>query len=368
MKSLSAHIKETIKYAALVAVALGMAACDSILDNEDENCPVGLYVSFKYDYNIERADIFKDQVGSVTVYVYDEQDKLVAQQTCENHPGNEPLKQYGYQMHFPDLPVGKYRLVAWANQCSYDETLVDGANFVRTNVTEGSSPEELQVRLDRTPKSRATDEETLAHVGHGNMPLDTLWNGCNTHYVEVIKDRPSYDTLSLVRDTKMLTISLHHLDADKRTEMNPDDYQLFIVDNNGLLGHDNIPLADEDIVYTPFHAWVTEYPDENGDIVERAAHFGLMTSRLMYYADQKKNALLVIRNKATGEEVVVVDLPYYLAQGRNAIDTYRYKHQEFLDRENNYGLDFYLQGNSWSHVFLRISILSWSKRIQNVLL
>ena len=33
MKSLSAHIKETIKYAALVAVALGMAACDPILDN-----------------------------------------------------------------------------------------------------------------------------------------------------------------------------------------------------------------------------------------------------------------------------------------------------------------------------------------------
>ena len=40
MKSLSAHIKETIKYAALVAVALGMAACDPILDNGDEDCDV----------------------------------------------------------------------------------------------------------------------------------------------------------------------------------------------------------------------------------------------------------------------------------------------------------------------------------------
>lgn len=363
--STSKHILRGI---ALAAIGFGMAACDPILDNGYENCPVGLYVSFEYDHNIERADIFKDQVGSVTVYVYDEEEKLVASQTCENQAGNEPLKQYGYQMHFPDLPAGSYRLVAWAHQRSYDETLADGANFVRTEVSEGTSAEALQVRLDRTPVSRLDDTDALARVDHQSLPLDTLWNGCNTHRVEVKKGCPSYDTLSLVRDTKMLTITLRHLDEDKKTDVNPGDYEIFIVDNNGLLGHDNLPLDDEDIVYTPFHTWTTDYRDEHGDLVERAAHFGIMTSRLMYHAEVDENALLVIRNKETGKEVAVLDLPYYLAQGRNAIDTYRYSQQEFLDREHNYSLDFFLKGDSWKYIDLRISILSWSKRIQNVVL
>lgn len=369
MKPLSAHIiKKSIRHTALVAVALGMGACDPILDNEDDDCPVGLYVTFEYNHNIERADIFRDQVGSVTAYVYDEADKLVAWQTCENRPGNAPLKQHGYQMHFPDLPEGNYRLVAWAHQRSYDETLAEGANFVKSTVGKGSSVNDLQVRLDRTPASRATDEEPLARVDHQGLPLDTLWNGCNTHRVEVRKNRPSYDTLSLVRDTKMLTITLRHLDEDKQADIDADDYQLFIVDNNGQLGHDNRPLADEDIVYTPFHTWTTDFRDDQGNIVQRAAHFGIMTSRLMHHTDPEKNALLVVRSRETGKQVATINLPDCLAQGRNAVDYYRYSQQEFLDRENNYSLDFFLKGDSWQYIDLRISILSWSKRIQNVVL
>lgn len=356
-----------MKHAALVAAALFVAACDPILDNGYGDCPTGLYVSFEYDYNLQRADMFKDQVGAVTVYVYDEQDKLVTTQTCENRPSDAPLKTYGYQMHFSDLPDGRYRLVAFAQQQGYDQTLEEGANFVRTHVQKGDDINDLQVRLDRTPVSRQTVAAN-ARVEHGGLPLDTLWNGCNTHYVEVKSTRATYDTLSLVRDTKMLTVTLRHLDADKQAAIDVADYEVFIVDNNGLLAHDNTVLPDEDIVYTPFHAWNTEFHNEQGEVVQRAAHFGLMFSRLMYYATASDNALLVIRNRQTAEEVAVINLPDCLAQGRNAIDYYRYQPQEFLDREHTYSLDFFLKGGSWLYADLRISILSWSKRIQNVVL
>ncbi len=43
-----------------------------------------------------------------------------------------------------------------------------------------------------------------------------------------------------------------------------------------------------------------------------------------------------------------------------------YSAQEFLDREYDYKLDFFLQGNQWKYVQLSISILDWSKRIQRV--
>ena len=43
-----------------------------------DDCPTGLYVTFVYDYNIQQADMFKDHVGGLTLYVYDESDRLVA--------------------------------------------------------------------------------------------------------------------------------------------------------------------------------------------------------------------------------------------------------------------------------------------------
>ena len=54
------------------------------------------------------------------------------------------------------------------------------------------------------------------------------------------------------------------------------------------------------------------------------------------------------------------------APGRGAFEARHYSEQEFLDREYDYKLDFFLQGNQWKYVQLSISILDWSKRIQRV--
>ena len=79
-----------------------------------------------------------------------------------------------------------------------------------------------------------------------------------------------------------------------------------------------------------------------------------------------KNAILTITNKTTGEEVARINLADCLAQGRGAFEARHYSAQEFLDREYDYKLDFFLQGNQWKYMQLSISILHWSKRIQRV--
>lgn len=362
-------MKRSMKKMAMMALLAGagwaMNAC-SMMETDLSDCPTGLYVSFEYDYNLQRADMFKDQVGSVTVYVFDEEGRFVTQQTTDNRPGQEPLKVYGYQMHFADLPDGHYRLVAFANQRAYDETLEDGANFVRTTLQKGDPMEALQVKLDRTPVVRTTDVEANPRVEHGGLPLDTLWNACNTHLVEVKSTRPTYDTLSMVCDTKMLTLSLRNLDEGKEADIDTRQFEVFIIDNNGWLNHDNSLHADEDIVYTPFHDWMTDYRDGEGNLVQRTAHYGLMFSRLVYHAEDEQNALLIVRNKETGKEVAAINLSDCLAQGRNAVDYYRYTPQEFLDRAGEFSLTFFLKGDTWLYADLTISILSWSKRIQNV--
>ena len=75
------NVRHIIQKSLLVALtALAFNSCDMMTEDLDD-CPTGLYVNFVYDYNIQRADMFKDHVGGLTLYVYDESDRLVAQRT-----------------------------------------------------------------------------------------------------------------------------------------------------------------------------------------------------------------------------------------------------------------------------------------------
>ena len=67
-----------MKYPSFKRVALGLlavmamaslASCD-MMKQDLEDCPYGLYLQFKYDYNLQRADMFNDHVGAVDVYVF----------------------------------------------------------------------------------------------------------------------------------------------------------------------------------------------------------------------------------------------------------------------------------------------------------
>ena len=64
----------------MVVLAFGLTACEYI--HEDlEPCPMGLDLTFRYDYNLQRADMFSDHVGGVTVYLFDENGNYLMQGT-----------------------------------------------------------------------------------------------------------------------------------------------------------------------------------------------------------------------------------------------------------------------------------------------
>ena len=338
-----------------------LAAC-SMMETDQSDCPpvdTGLYISFKYDYNIQRSDMFRDHVGGVTAYIFDEQNKFVTQQSENNATltGYVPLKAYDYRMRL-DLPQGTYKVVALAHQVAYEETLQgSGSKYRRTQLSAGDDISKLQVLLDRQPTSSG-----VSQVVHENLPLDTLFHAMSKTITRA--DAQSSDTLSMTRNTKMLTIGLRQL--DDQANISTDDFEVYILDNNGTTNHDNSVAQDEDIMYSPHDTWTTEFADTDGTVLQRAAHYGLNFNRLIYYSNSSDNALLVVRNKATQTNVATINLPDCLAQGRNAVERYQYTPQEFLDREYNYKLDFFLKGDEWLYIDLRISILSWSMRIQNV--
>lgn len=353
-------------FLALVSLAL-FSSCEMMKEDVDETY-CGLFVNFKYDYNLQRADMFKDHVGGVTLYVFDSDGRFI--RTYENNdiPRMGMLLldgSYGYCMHITDLPDGNYRFIALANQKPYAQTLTtSGAKYRRSNLAVGESNEKLTVTLDRTAPADGTNP-----MVSNAAPMDTLWHGMSGSEPVAVKNVGySVTTIPMVRDTKMLTVSLHNLDADKRLSITTEDFDYFIVDKNGKLAYNNSLLPDDDLVYTPFHKWDTQSTDEAGAVIDKTAHACLTFNRLIWHESPDENALLIIRNNKTGKEVAAINLTDFLAQGRNAYDTYAYSRQEYLDRAYDFYLDFFIKNGEWHYAEVRLSlnVLSWAKRIENV--
>lgn len=387
--------------AALVGVAaLGMTQSCTMMTDDLSECPAGLYVRFVYDYNTARADLFKDHVGYVKLFVYDEDGRLVATKVMANSEQSQPLRQYGATMHFTDgeLPEGRYRLQAIAFQKHHDEALATPGAKYRTNSP--SMGHELSITLDHAAEPLPG---TSRHAVSADAPLDTLWHtlkvislpptdGTFNHpiasttkpysvypledqYVTLKNGYVTYATVSMIRNTKHINILLHQLDDPDNIYHS--DFELYVTDRNHALGHDNELTSNRQLHYTSYQEWTTRF-DSHGTAIDpgsravatdgcqRTAHFNLMCNRLMYTNDYSQAAQLHIINRSTGNEVVGINLPSMLAEARIAYDAYHYSEQEYLDREYDYHLHFFLKGDTWAYAEIRINVLSWSKRIQKV--
>ena len=372
----------------LIAGVMGLASCDWMTDDLSD-CPAGLYVNFVYDYNIQRADMFKDHVGSVTLYVYDESERLVAQRTVNG----SQLSIYGFNIHFTEdelAPGHEYRLQALALQRDWNAQLnTPGAKYRRNEPGLGDSRQQLSVTLDHLPLLGGNYFSVPA-----TAPLDTLWhtlvtlntsredvpaatqykvrsNGEATHNgvetVKVVKGEPTYATVSLIRDTNHLNLTLNELTRDDTfANVSPEDFEVFILDRNATVDYQNNVVASTDtLLYTPYASWTTNF-EVDGEVVDgTSAHYDLMFNRLVYSKKSNENAVLCIRRRSTGSNVALINLPELLSKARTYYEN-SYEPQEYLDREYDYRLELFLKGDRWQYVNLHIHILPWPVRIQNV--
>lgn len=400
----------------------GMAVTSCTMVEEDRSdCPTGLFIRFVYDYNTQRADMFKDHVGHVQVYIFDEKGNLAAERSVSNTGLDAPLSRYGYTMHFTpeELPTGRrYRIQAVAMQRDWTDALATIGAKYRHAASPTEHSESLLISLDHSTTPIAdTDQYAVSNAA----PLDTLWHTLKViahdpidnatvpdidrtakpysiypiedQMVKLEREHATYATVSLIRDTKHLSLTLRHVD-DPETVF-ATDYEVKIVDKNAHVAHDNSVLTHDVLRYTPYASWTSRLLDNNkveiedihignpgqyhapatrdledggpAKVLQRTAHYNMMFNRLMIDDDDNENnASLEIHNKNTGDLVAHVNLPYILSVGRQAYEIQNYGTQEYLDREYDYHLDFFLKGDKW--IAIEIHVLSWSKRIQNVAL
>ncbi len=365
--------KKILKYT-LVAILTSVVlfSCDLMHDSR-KDCPEGLFINFVYDYNIHRADLFKDHVGEVTAYIFDKEGYFVMSKTENNKDAIRPLAEWGYTMQITELTPGDYQIVALCHQRSSDEIAqIDGAKYRRTNIQPGDSLSKLFVAIDRgewTTSNYDGDVEQVSgyKMNHQSMPLDTLWHGMLLEPVKLEYQQPAYATVSLTRNTKSLHVSLRHVSDEEAAQCDVSNYDFYIIDNNDSLSYNNTVISNEKIMYTPYIKWNTADATlvRNGDDAPKTAHAELTFNRLMSRNVNDNPATLHIYNNQTNVLIAKVNLADLLQQGRGAFNYYNYSAQEYLDREYNYNTSFYLTGDKWEYINLTVSILPWVKRIQN---
>ena len=413
----------------LIAVAAvgALSSCD-MMKEDLEDCPTGLYVNFVYDYNIQRADMFKDHVGAVMLYVYDDQGRMVAQKTV----GDGFFSVYGRYMHFTEeeLQPGTYSLLAVAMQKNFADALATpGAKYRQTGNALGDLRSQLSITLDHSAAAAVRSDQHATRAATGvsaAAPLDTLWhtlttivtpanqqpmltapamltpavteytwqrdgsvrtNGQNT--ITLVKGEPTYATMSLIRDTKHLSIGLRAVNDDPKENVLADtDFKVEIIDVNAQLDADNNLTATTDtIAYHPYHQWTTTFTGAGAVVSDYTAHYDLMFNRLLYrnasvtndqYAildpadvANQKNAVLLIKKAANDSLVFGMNLPYILSSGRNFQER-SYHYQEYLDREYDYRLQFLFKNGKVQDIqfFIgaEVHIISWAVRTQHEVL
>lgn len=373
-----------------VVAALALSSCDWMTEDLSD-CPTGLYVNFVYDYNIQRADMFKDHVGGLTLYVYDEWDRLVTQRMVS---GSE-LSRYGFNIHFTEeelTPNHYYRLQAVALQKDWQTALsTPGSKYRKTEMEAGSDLRDFMVKLDCFD----TDPKSQYREVSAEAPLDTMWhtlttliaekeflpaatkyhlnsngsvssNGVET--VDLVKGVPTYATVSLIRNTNHLNLSLREIDEPEK--VNHEKYDVTILDDNADVDFENNVTSHSDsVVYRPYAQWTTVVESDGRTTADYSAHYDLMFNRLRYNTTARKNAVLCIRKRPSGEVVALFNLPYILCQGRMAYEINNYEPQEYLDREYDYRLELWLKNERWdegAYLLICVHDLPWVLRMQYV--
>lgn len=358
----------------LAALCGAAAACDGAIYDDQGDCTVTYRVAFRYDMNMKWADAFDAEVESIHLYAFAPDGLLAGHQVATA----AELRAAGNTMVL-DLAPGDYRIVAWGGLEPREGT---GRSFVVPEVTVGETRiEELTCRLERQrdASARAFSREQLNPLFHGMIDA----------HLPVNDDGGEYNfTMPLTKDTNHVRIILQHLSGQ---EVNPADFTFRIEEENGLMNYDNSLLTDERITYHPYHTGsgtaglgIDDYPQPGSHAPAAAscvpgaalcapaaascapASAGssrAITSVSVAIADLSVARLMAGRpswlvvETLDGQVVARIPLTDYAlllkdGYGREMSD------QEYLDRQDEYALTFFLDE---SRLWIRTTIIinSW---------
>lgn len=331
-----------------------MTACDGVIYDEEGDCSVTYRVVFRYDRNMLWTDAFAQKVGSVHLYAFDPNGVLV----WERSERGETVVARGNSMLL-ELPAGDYTLVAWCGlQNDGERPESFSVSETRVGVTR---IEELQCRLNRAYEADGTP--------YSKAKLYPLFHGTCEVSLPVNDDGGSYTyTMDLTKDTNHVRIILQQLSGEPVDE---NRFTFRIEEENGLMDWNNGLLTDEMISYREYDKrsgtaglGIEDYPVLGGARPAAEASSRAIVSVGVAIADLSiarlttgRRTWLTIRTVDDGQIAARIPLTDYALLLKDGYDK-PMDDQEFLDRQDEYALTFFLDsGMRWTSAWVIIN--SW---------
>lgn len=329
------------------ALAASLTSCDFVYEDEGD-CRSIYRVKFVYNMNLKWADAFPSEVHSVNLYIFDENGIFVK----EFAESGERLSQPGFCFEFDDETIlpGKYTFLAW---CQNDNTKAGTSFTVPAPVAGETTLEEMTCTLNTLSNETYPEysDTQLAFLYHGMLEVELP---------DIHEGRTYEYTVYLTKDTNHIRIILQELSGD---DIDASEFEMKIEAANGRLAYNNrlLPVNPE-VTYLPWSLKSDQMTlgDSNGTLVYNYGVVGdFSTSRMM--ASQEAEFFLTLIRKDTGEEVIAkVPVIQYALLSKDYYEE-AYGHpmtdQEFLDREDEYVMTFFLYSGRWLDSYILIN--SW---------
>lgn len=326
---------------AMMVALLAMTSCKECLIFEGEgDCGIYYRIHFKYDYNIKFADAFANEVNSVALYVFDQNDRLLEQYITND---KEVLASGNFEIPL-ELQPQKYTLLAWAgldNEESF-KLLTDTEVGVTT-----LQQMQVKMRVDYNDAGEAVVEDDLKPLFHATKEI-------------VVTDTPGVhnETMSLMKNTNVIRVMLQENSGEP---MSAEKYIFEITDNNGSYNWDNAIIRDQMIKYSPW-SLTAGTADMEQDTRATTSISMVIAELTIGRMSVTSSPILSVKNKDTGKIVFRIPLADYalLIKGnyrKNMSD------QEYLDRQDEYSMTFILDEGNWMSSYILIN--SWTVVLNN---
>jgi hypothetical protein len=268
-------------------------------------------------------------VKDADVYVYDADGNYVKR----IHATQSELTANDYRVRVEGLSEGDYQFVVWS----------------------GMGNSQYAVAGD----TQTMGDFRLSLSGAGTRyagELPDLYYGYQTavHY----DDSYAVYDVELMKNTNQLNCLI--VSVDKTAELDPTDYVMSFVADNGVVNAFNELDAEEYITYEPYSSGALEIDDPDYGKLN-GLEYNISTLRLLEDHDSR----IILEKKSTGQVIFNISCPKYMGMiGSFYTNLGRpLSVQEYLDRQDFYTVVFFLSGELDQLIQLQVN--SWRLRAYN---
>ncbi|MDO4158987.1 MAG: FimB/Mfa2 family fimbrial subunit [Prevotellaceae bacterium] len=329
----------------LATMCAAMVSCDSVIYDDEGDCSTKYSVKFRYDMNMEYADAFEHEVQTVTLCAFDTSGVLAYTKT----ESAATLCANNQTMDVNDIAPGVYTFLAWAEG---EQRNADSYTFSDMTVGQ-TSLNDINCKINRT-----TADDGTATVSNDLTPL---FHGMVTRqdFTALLDGGQRTAEIDLTKNTNVVRVVLQHLSGEN---INVNDFSFTITDSNGWMNYDNSLISDVQLTYKPWSVYSgtagINTDSEEGQTSVSAAIAEFTVGRLVY----GNNPILTVYNNE-GNRVLAIPLIDYALLVKGNYNS-NLDNQEYLDREDEYAMTFFLDDdNNW--ISSSIIINSWRVVLQD---